>query len=77
MAGARVHIVMPQELVERIDASLAEGQSRGEWVRGAVERALGSGVDVRPPSQGLPVSSVPAPSEQLSRAELFKRATQK
>ena len=40
MAGLRVHFVMPPELVARIDAARGE-LSRGEFVRRAVERALG------------------------------------
>jgi Arc/MetJ-type ribon-helix-helix transcriptional regulator len=36
----RIHVVMPDELVARIDAALADGQSRGHYIRRAVERAL-------------------------------------
>lgn len=40
MAGLRIHIVMPSELVERVDAALVGEESRGEFVRRAVEQAL-------------------------------------
>lgn len=67
VAGVRVHVLLSRELLARVDAA-REGElqqsgaslgrlavSRGEWVRGAVERALAT---------DLP--SVSAPSEQLS-----------
>lgn len=63
MAGLRVHIVMDAELVARIDASLAEGQSRGEWVRQAVERSLAAD-DVGHFAAGA--FEAPAPAEQPS-----------
>jgi hypothetical protein len=52
----RVHVVMSPEFLARIDAALGEGQSRGEFVRRAVERALG---DATPPG----------PAEQPGRVE--------
>jgi Arc/MetJ-type ribon-helix-helix transcriptional regulator len=60
MAGARVHVVMPQELVERIDEARASGESRGEFVRRAVERALSE-------AQGLPtgIQADPGPVSSL------------
>ena len=40
MAGRRVHVVMSAELLARVDVARV-GMSRGEFVRRAVERALG------------------------------------
>lgn len=40
MAGRRVHFVMSEDLLERIDAALFDGVSRGEFVRRAVEQRL-------------------------------------
>lgn len=40
MAGLRIHIVMPPELVRRVDAALVGEESRGEFVRRAVEDQL-------------------------------------
>lgn len=74
VAGRRVHFVMSPELLERIDAAL-DGVSRGEFVRRAVEQALGR--DGRRDSNRH--RYLPTPAEQprqLSRSEMFKRATQ-
>jgi hypothetical protein len=38
-----LHIVAPEELVARIDAAKGPGQSRGDWIRRAVEQALALG----------------------------------
>ena len=38
--SVRVHVVMPGELVDAIDASLGVGGSRAEWIRAAVVTRL-------------------------------------
>lgn len=79
MAGTRIHVVMSADLVARVDAARREGQSRGDWVRRAVERALGDGQDGG--AREALSEAVPAPAEQprlersLSRAEMFRRAS--
>lgn len=79
MAGRRVHFVMPAELVERVDAALPEGVSRGEFVRRAVERALEPGREYQEIQRRFAESAQGplVPPKPLSRAEAFRRATQK
>ena len=68
---ARLSFRCVPELVERVDLARG-GVPREAWLRGAVERALAS-----PPLQEG--ESAPAPAEQpvLSRADAFRRATQR
>jgi Arc/MetJ-type ribon-helix-helix transcriptional regulator len=61
MAGLRVHVVMSPDLVERVDRAKAMGESRGEFVRRALEQALGKEGTTLPGQQPTAERSVEEP----------------
>ncbi len=60
----RVHFVMSEELLQRIDEALPPETSRGEFVRRAVERALEGPVGRTRSVAGDPPDGEPTPAEQ-------------